>query len=170
MRTEKMTISQTDRYIGIRQAVKDGYISLRIGGVADLLYPSSTFRRGRVQGNGMICPTIPTTMGICRIMDEQMVKEKLNKENVEDYLVNGYGIFKLSPRECFRLQNVAEDDIDKMMSVNSNTQCYKQAGNSIGVAVLMAIFSQLNIQGITPWNELTTDERYELIYKGCEVK
>ena len=109
-------------------------------------------------------------MGICRIMDEQMVQEKLNKESVDDYLVNGYGIFKLSPRECGRLMNVTDEDIDKMLSINSNTQCYKQFGNSIGVAVLMAIFSQLNIQGVIPWNELSDDARYELIYKGCEVK
>lgn len=138
--------------------------------MVDLLYPSSTFRRGRVQGGGDICPTIPTTMGICRIMDEQMVQEKLNKESVDDYLVNGYGIFKLSARECGRLMNVSEDDIDMILDVNSKTQAYKQFGNSIIVAVLMGIFSQLNIQGVTPWNELTDDERYELIYKGCEVK
>jgi DNA (cytosine-5)-methyltransferase 1 len=143
---------------------------MEVGGVADLLYPSSTFRRGRVQGEGKISPTILTTVGICKIMDEQMVKEKLNKENVEDYLVNGYGVFKLSPRECLRLQNVAENDIDKMMAVNSNTRCYMQAGNSICVSVLMAIFSQLNIKGVTPWNELTDEQRYELIYKGCVVQ
>ena len=158
------------RYVGVKQAVKQGFIAMKLGGVVDLLYPSSEFRRGRVQGGGQICPTIPTTMGICRIMDEQMVQEKLNKESVDDYLVNGYGIFKLSPRECGRLMNVTDEDIDKMLSINSNTQCYKQFGNSIGVAVLMAIFSQLNIQGVTPWNELSDDARYELIYKGCEVK
>lgn len=103
-------------------------------------------------------------------MDEQMLKEKLNKESVEDYLVKGYGIFKLSAKECGRLMNVNDNDIDKMLAVNSKTQAYKQFGNSIIVAVLMGIFSQLNIHGITPWNELTDDDRYELIYKGCEVK
>lgn len=143
---------------------------MEIGGVADLLYPSSELRRGRVQGGGKISPTIPTTIGICRIMDEQMVQEKLNTENVEDYLVNGYGIFKLSAKECGRLMNVQDESIDKMLAINSKTQCYKQFGNSIVVSVLMAIFSQLNIQGITPWNELSDAERYELIYKGCEVK
>ena len=100
-------------------------------------------------------------------MDKEMLEERV--EQIEDYLVNGFGIFKLSPREALRLMNVEETDIDKMMAVNSKTQCYKQAGNSIVVAVLMAIFSQLNIKGVTPWNELTDDERYKLIYKGCEV-
>lgn len=118
----------------------------------------------------MISPTITTTIGICKIMDQQMVKEKMDKKNVEDFLVKGYGIFKLSPRECGRLMNVDDDDISRMMEVNSNTQVYKQFGNSIVVSVLMAIFSQLNITGVTPWNELTDEQRYELIYEGCEVK
>lgn len=81
-----------------------------------------------------------------------------------------YGVFRLSPRECLRMMNVQEDDIDKMAAVNSNTQLYKTAGNSIVVACLMAIFSQLNIQGIKPWNELTDEERFDLIHKGCFVK
>lgn len=99
-----------------------------------------------------------------------MVKEELKAEKVENYLVNGFGIFKLSARECGRLMNVADKDIDKILNVNSKTQAYKQFGNSIVVSVLMAIFSQLNIKGITPWNELTENERYELIYKGCDIR
>lgn len=38
--------------IGIRQAVKDGYIECQVPGVADLSYPTSKLRRGRVQGGG----------------------------------------------------------------------------------------------------------------------
>jgi DNA (cytosine-5)-methyltransferase 1 len=34
-------------------------------------------------------------------------------------------------------------DFEKAEAVNSNTQLYKQAGNSIVVDVLMAIFSKL---------------------------
>lgn len=62
-------------------------------------------------------------------------------------------IRKLTPRECYRLMAVPEKDIDKMLEVNSNTQCYKQAGNSIVVNCLIAIFSQMGIQGIPRWNE-----------------
>ena len=58
---------------------------------------------------------------------------------------------------------VKDSDIDKMKSVVSKSQMYKQFGNSIVVPVLMAIFSQLNIQGITPWNELSQGQREELI-------
>lgn len=70
------------------------------------------------------------------------------EKTIEDYLYTAkdgeqYGIFKLSPRECGRLMDVSDEDIDKMFSVNSNSQCYKQFGNSIVVNVLVAIFGQL---------------------------
>lgn len=57
-----------------------------------------------------------------------------------------YRIRKLTPRECGRLMGVSDEDIDKMAAVNSNTQLYKQFGNSIVVDVLCAIFKQLNIE------------------------
>lgn len=38
--------------IGIKQATKKGYIECVINGVADFSYPTSTLRRGRVQGGG----------------------------------------------------------------------------------------------------------------------
>lgn len=56
-------------------------------------------------------------------------------------------IRKLTPKECFRLMGVSDDDADKMMGVNSNSQCYKQAGNSIVVPVLEALFRNMNIGG-----------------------
>ena len=83
---------------------------------------------------------------------------------------NVYRIRKLTPRECGRLMNVSDKDIDTILETNSNTQGYKQFGNSIVVAVLMAIFSQLNITGVTPWNQMTDEQRYEAIYRGCEVE
>ena len=46
----------------------------------------------------------------------------------------------------------------------SSSQLYKQAGNSIVVSVLSAIFSQLNIKGVKPWNERTDAERREVIH------
>ena len=90
------------------------------------------------------------------------------KKTVEDYLFTAkdgeqYGVFKLTPRECGRLMGVDDKRIDKMFAVNSNSQCYKQYGNSIVVPVLMAIFSQLNIAGVKPWNDRTENEIYELI-------
>lgn len=67
--------------------------------------------------------------------------------------LQGFRIRKLTPRECWRLMGYADDDFDKAAAVNSNTQLYKQAGNAIVKQVLMAIFSQMNIKGVTPWNK-----------------
>ena len=61
-------------------------------------------------------------------------------------LTDEYNIRKLTPRECGRLMGVADEDITKMEKVNSNSQLYKQFGNSIVVDVLCAIFKQLNIE------------------------
>ena len=80
----------------------------------------------------------------------------------EFYLIR---IRKLMPIECWRLMNFTDHDFNKAQEVVSNSQLYKSAGNSIVVSVLMAIFSQLNISGVKPWNEMTDDERYNLIYK-----
>lgn len=52
-------------------------------------------------------------------------------------------IRKLTPKECFRLMGFSDQDHAKAAEVNSNTQLYKQAGNSIGVPcveyILMAL-------------------------------
>ena len=61
-------------------------------------------------------------------------------------LTNEFRIRKLTPREVGRLMGVSDEDITKMESVNSNSQLYKQFGNSIVVDVLCAIFKQLNIK------------------------
>lgn len=56
-----------------------------------------------------------------------------------------YRIRRLTPRECGRLMDVTDADIDKMAAVNSDTQLYKQFGNSIVKAVMCAMFKNLNI-------------------------
>ena len=53
-------------------------------------------------------------------------------------------IRKLTPRECFRLMGLNDEDIDKIqMTKISDTQQYKLAGNSIVVPVLEEIFKNL---------------------------
>jgi DNA (cytosine-5)-methyltransferase 1 len=57
-------------------------------------------------------------------------------------LSNGktYAIRKLTPRECWRLQGFADEQFDKAKDAGvSNTQLYKQAGNSVTVPVIKAI-------------------------------
>lgn len=58
-------------------------------------------------------------------------------------LFDGYRIRKLTPKECWRLMGFDDEDFEKARKVNSNTQLYKQAGNSIVVNVLEKIFKNL---------------------------
>lgn len=58
-----------------------------------------------------------------------------------------------TPLETWRMMGFTDEDFEKAQKVNSNTQLYKQAGNSIVVNCLEAIFSQMNIQGIPAWND-----------------
>lgn len=50
---------------------------------------------------------------------------------------------KLTPKECFRLMGFDDADFEKAEAVNSNTQLYKQAGNSIGVPCIEYIIKAL---------------------------
>ncbi|HZJ99027.1 MAG TPA: DNA cytosine methyltransferase [Tissierellaceae bacterium] len=54
-----------------------------------------------------------------------------------------YRIRKLTPLECWRLMKFTDEDFYKAEKVNSNSQLYKQAGNSIVVSVLEGIFKQM---------------------------
>lgn len=105
----------------IKTANKKGYDTATDGDGIDLAYPQSATRRGRV-GHG-VAKTIPTS-------DSQGT-------------LDGYRIRKLTPRECWRLMGFDDDDFEKAEKVNSNTQLYKQAGNSIVVNVLEAILGNL---------------------------
>ena len=56
----------------------------------------------------------------------------------------GYRIRKLTPKECWRLQGFEDADIDKCIDAGiSNTQLYKQAGNSIGVTLLVDLYKAI---------------------------
>ena len=101
---------------------------------------------------------------VVREENKNMEEEKI--EEVQEEKKTKYAIRKLTPKECFRLMNFSDEDFEKAKAVNSNSQLYKQAGNSIVRAVLIAIFSQLGIQGQKKWNEMTVEERRALVYKG----
>ena len=79
----------------------------------------------------------PNSQGICNtltsVQKDNMVLEKYSK----------YRIRKLTPQECWRLMDFTDEDFEKASAVNSQTQLYKQAGNSIVVNVLVAILGQM---------------------------
>lgn len=141
---QKDNLVMEKEMIQIKQATKDGYIECEVGGVVDLSFPNSTTRRGRVIDKGNTRPTLQTSGDICKIEKGEPMEK--------------YRIRKLTPKESFRLMNFDDEDFYAAESVNSDSQLFKQAGNSIVVSCLCAIFSQLNIKGITPWNEMEKAE------------
>lgn len=73
--------------VAIKQATKQGYIECELGGVADLSYPDSKTRRGRVQDNGNTCPTITATeTGVCRIEPKERFFNKDDVGSFYDYI------------------------------------------------------------------------------------
>ena len=115
--------------IEIKNATKKGYQEAFDGDSVNLSYPASKTRRGRV-GN-QVSQTLQTSDNIGVVVDKpEKDKTKLR-------------IRKLTPREVWRLMGFDDEDFEKASKVNSNTQLYKQAGNSIVVNVLMAIFKEL---------------------------
>lgn len=131
-------IIDTTKILKVPQATKNGYIDMELPGIADLSYPSSKTRRGRVQEEGKISPCIAATQqDICYI--EYKDNSLLNMD-----ILNQLRIRKLTPKECWRLMAFTDSDIEKCISIGiSNTQLYKQAGNSICVTILEGIFKNL---------------------------
>lgn len=102
----------------IKEATKQGYAEAKVGDSVNFSHPNSATRRGRV--------------------GKQLANTILTGE--EQGVVNpDYRIRKLTPRECWRLQGFPDWAFDRANAVNSNSQLYKQAGNSVTVPVIAAI-------------------------------
>lgn len=121
----------------------------------------------KVQGKESICPTL-TARGAGEehsgmITYSESLKETTNLQeqclNIKGAYGRNFGskgkvpmlkedfrIRKLTPKECWRLMGFNDKDFEMANKVNSNTQLYKQAGNSIVVNVLEAILSNLLIE------------------------
>ena len=63
--------------------------------------------------------------------------------NLPKIIETQYRIRKLTPLECWRLMGFSDEDFYKAQKANSNSQLYKQAGNSIVKNVLVAIFEKM---------------------------
>ena len=108
--------------IRVKEATKQGYAEAEIGDSVNLSHPNSKTRRGRV--------------------DKQIANTLLTGES-QGGVEPDFRIRKLTPRECWRLQGFPDWAFDKAQEVNSNSQLYKQAGNSVTVNVIAAIAERL---------------------------
>lgn len=82
--------------------------------------------RGRIYSANGVSPALSTMQG----------------GGLEPKILKNYRIRKLTPKECWRLMGVKDEQFDKLHDI-SNSQLYKLAGNSIVVDVLMGIFKNL---------------------------
>jgi DNA (cytosine-5)-methyltransferase 1 len=101
------------------------------------IYPNSgNPQAGRVYDSNGISPTLDTCGGGNRM--PKIV------ETMEINTTNKTYIRKLTPTECYKLMGFDAADCKKVSDAGiSNSQLYKQAGNSIVVNVLEAIFTEL---------------------------
>ena len=113
---------QENNFLIIKEATKKGYAEATIGDSVNISHPNSKTRRGRV-GKGIV-NTLLTGEEQCVDMDDLRIR-------------------KLTPKECWRLQGFPDWAFEKAEKVNSNSQLYKQAGNSVTVNVIEAIAREL---------------------------
>ena len=79
----------------------------------------------------------------CRAWKENKIVATLNTGGGTKVLKNDLRIRKLTPKECFRLMGVKDEDYDKVSENQSDSSLYHLAGDSIVVNVLMAIYKEL---------------------------
>lgn len=158
----------------VREATKKGYTEAYEGDSINLEHPNSKTRRGMV-GHG-VAQTLTTSpqQGVvtAKIIKAGQIESGFDQSgrvynpkgiaptimsNSHGNTTGGYTapkiiedlrIRKLTPKECFRLQGFDDESFHKAEAVNSNTQLYKQAGNSICVPVVEHITKSLVDAGI----------------------
>ena len=108
--------------IRVKEATSKGYAEAEVGDSVNLSHPNSKTRRGRV--------------------GKKVANTLLTGES-QGVIEPDFRIRKLTPRECWRLQGFPDWAFDKAQEVNSNSQLYKQAGNSVTVNVIAAIAKEL---------------------------
>lgn len=157
------------QYLQVNSATTKGYEIAKVGEDSiNFEHPNSKTRRGRVGVGVSQTLTTSCNQGVAtydtpkvkfqltggkwdktheqsgRVYDENGIAPTIHTMgggNQEPKISEDYRIRKLTPRECFRLMDFP-DDFD--FSVVSDSQAYKQAGNSIVVNVLAQIISKLN--------------------------
>lgn len=108
----------------IRNNTKKGYLEAGEGDGVDIS-SLMKYHRGNVQKQSVQTITTQCDTGV---------------------VIDNLQIRKLTPKECWKLMGFDDSDFEKAEKVNSNTQLYKQAGNSIVVNVLERILENLLIK------------------------
>ncbi|HAO6691624.1 TPA: DNA cytosine methyltransferase [Listeria monocytogenes] len=113
---------QEPKVLLVREATKKGYAEAAKYNGINLSMPESETRRGRVAKQ--MTSTLDTGCQQGVVVEEMRIR-------------------KLTPLECWRLQGFPDWAFAAAAKVNSNSQLYKQAGNSVAVPVIVAIAERL---------------------------
>ena len=164
----KCVTRQTDPFIKIKSATSKGYETATENDSINFSVPNSETRRGRVGkevaqtldtqcNQGVICGALRgrgennkatlelnskdhsnalITSQLANLIVSQTLDTQCNQGVIDQYKIR-----RLTPRECFRLQDFS----DTFKFVVSDSQLYKQAGNSITVRVLEKILRNLKL-------------------------
>ena len=139
---QRLEVNQTGCSNTITTVEKDNYIlEPQVKQVGNLIQTDSfggNPERGRVYSDKGISPCLSTMQG----------------GGLEPKITENLRIRKLTPRECWRLMGVKDEQFNKIHDI-SNSQLYKLAGNSIVVDVLMAIFNNLLLSDEGTTGQLT---------------
>ena len=106
----------------VNEATEKGYSEAKPGDSVNISHPKSETRRGRVG---------------------KKIANTLLTGEMQAVVTDQYKIRRLTPRECWRLQGFPDWAFDRAALVNSDSQLYKQAGNSVTVNVIFDISQRI---------------------------
>jgi DNA (cytosine-5)-methyltransferase 1 len=168
--TTRYSASLSGTFLKVKSANSKGYEIAEEGDSINYSFPNSKTRQGRV--GKQVAQTLDTACNQGVVYNDKRLNETIQKhelpkgeikildtynQSIHDYcptlkkhhaengdrkLWDGYKIRRLTPRECFRLMDFP-DSFD--FSCVSDSQAYKQAGNSIVVRVLEKIIKNLSL-------------------------
>lgn len=144
----------------IKEATSKGYAEGYEGDSVNFGQPNSKTRRGRV--GKQVANTLETSLNQGVIVPVLTPDRLVKRQNGRRFKTNGEPMFtlntqdrhgvtdwlrirKLTPLECWRLQGFTDEQFRKAEQVNSNSQLYKQAGNSVSVPVVYEVAKRLKI-------------------------
>lgn len=153
---EMFTLTAHDIHgVLVKEATKKGYAVASVGDSVNISHPNSKTRRERV--GKQVANTLLTGEEQAVIVQKPRGFNKGGEHDIaptlssnswqeNNLLKSGFRIRKLTPRECWRLQGFHDWAFDKAQEVNSNSQLYKQAGNSVTVNVIAEIAKRLEVE------------------------
>lgn len=128
-------LNATDNSIKVPSATN------KVDWIAD--YRNDEGLRIRKDGNSPCLSACRNSEKILSRMPPIIKVPSATKKGYEEAVVNTYKIRRLTPLECFRLQGFPDDAFFRAEKVNSDTQLYKQAGNSITTCVMVELFKKI---------------------------